>query len=684
MLLDSKSNLAKLMATENIIVEQKKVSTAHFNLKNRTLVIPILKQALSNNLYDLFIGHEVGHALNTPEQGWHDSIVDCGVNRSVLNVCEDVRIEKLIRRKFPGLKISFIKAYKELLELDFFGINGYNLQSLRLVDRINLHTKCGGSLGIKFNPEEQELLLESESTETFAEAVIIAQKIQAYMKEQNEKRKEEGSYDNDDPEDSDGGDVGDDDEGIGDDEVDDEDEEEMEKQPAGKPEEDDEPGDSDEGDNLEDDLDSITDNNFREKEQDLYEHSNADYVYVNVPNLNSDDIILTYKEISKELRTLDVHASAKITPTLFAKFRGDANKTVSYLAKEFELRKNADQLKRAAIAKTGDLNLQRIYAYQFTEDIFKKITIIPNGKSHGLVLFIDWSGSMRKHMEDTIKQLLTLVMFCKIVQIPYEVYGFTSQYKTKRYEKDAKPGDLELNNFTLMNLFSSKMTSSDFTLVANALLSGIWKGYVGDGSNWDSSYSGYGLGNTPLNETIMAALDIIPKFQTRNKLQVVNTVFLTDGEGHALTQYRDHGGEMHYSGNLVIRDPKTHVSMKADYRTHNTSKAFLHILKQRTKCNIIGFRIVSLREFKDCAFRAFRGSNTTLVVDEFKKNKSHVSKADGFDEYYMLKADAMSTDEEELDVKSSTTRGLVTAFKKYTKGNIQNKVILNRFIGLIS
>jgi hypothetical protein len=73
-----------------------------------------------------------------------------------------------------------------------------------------------------------------------------------------------------------------------------------------------------------------------------------------------------------------------------------------------------------------------------------------------------------------------------------------------------------------------------------------------------------------------------------------------------------------------------------------------------------------------------------LVIDDFRKAKAFVAKTAGFDDYYLLKAEGMSTDEEELEVKSTTTRGLVSAFKKYTKGNIQNKVILNRFIGLIS
>ena len=147
MLIESKSNLAKLMATENIIVEQKNVPTAYFNVKDRILVVPTLKEEIGPSLYDLFMGHEVGHALFTPPDGWHDCVKEMGVNRSILNVCEDARIEKLICRKYPGLKQSFIKSYKDLLNRDFFGIKDLDVDLLKLIDRINLHTKCGLEIG---------------------------------------------------------------------------------------------------------------------------------------------------------------------------------------------------------------------------------------------------------------------------------------------------------------------------------------------------------------------------------------------------------------------------------------------------------------------------------------------------------------------------------------------------------
>jgi hypothetical protein len=184
MLVESKSNLARLMATENLLVEQRNVPTASFDLKSRILTVPILNGNLSSHLYDLLLGHEVGHALETPEQGWHDSIIDLKVDKSILNVCEDVRIEKKIKRKFPGIRVSFLKGYQELMEMDFFKTKGKKLNEYNLIDRINLYSKGGPSQGIEFSDEEAILLKEVETTETFPEVVEVARKIQEFMKEE--------------------------------------------------------------------------------------------------------------------------------------------------------------------------------------------------------------------------------------------------------------------------------------------------------------------------------------------------------------------------------------------------------------------------------------------------------------------------------------------------------------------
>ena len=85
MLVEAKSNLARLMATENLVVEQRNTNTSYFDLENRVLVVPTLNGNLSNNVYDLMIGHEVGHALETPPEGWHNAVTKRNIDKSILD-----------------------------------------------------------------------------------------------------------------------------------------------------------------------------------------------------------------------------------------------------------------------------------------------------------------------------------------------------------------------------------------------------------------------------------------------------------------------------------------------------------------------------------------------------------------------------------------------------------------------
>ena len=171
----NKDLLAKLMATEDINVLHKNVPTAYFDVKNRTLVCPILKEDMSPQLYDLFMGHEVGHAINTPADGWHGAVSDKGmVFKGYLNVIEDCRIEKMIKAKYPGLRKSFYAGYRELANQDFFGIRGKNLNELNLIDRINLFFKIGSTTMIEFNEEETPYIKRCENLNTFEEVMELA------------------------------------------------------------------------------------------------------------------------------------------------------------------------------------------------------------------------------------------------------------------------------------------------------------------------------------------------------------------------------------------------------------------------------------------------------------------------------------------------------------------------------
>lgn len=706
MMIESKSLLAKLMATENLTVEIRNVPTAFFDMKNRVLVMPALKEGLSSNLMDLFGGHEVGHALFTPIEGWHDSIVDLKVNRSILNVCEDARIEKKIKRKYPGLRNSFSKAYRELMAQDFFGLRGVHPNTLNLIDRINLHTKGGASQGISFTDEESPLLKSVEDAETFQETVNAALNIQVYMKQKRDELKaitekdkvygEDGDGDEYDLDENDDASQG----YIDNDEYGENKTEREESDPANKKGS----GHSDDGSN-EDVVKSHTDETFRKKEKELFQ-SGVDYVHVTIPEVDLESIIYPYSEIHNSIMDVNkrylINIDYQTIDQEYLKFRTESNKVVSYLVKEFELRKNADQLKRASVSKTGELNMSKIYSYGYSEDIFKRITVTPGGKSHGLIMIIDFSGSMQGNMYNTMKQLLNLTMFCRKVNIPYEVFAFTNNIGTNAV-KNYKDGDLILEQFYMLNLLSSKMNTSEYTRASKFLLAAY------SPKNYRQSLfrvpDVLGLSSTPLNEAIITAKQIIKKFRKDYRLQIVNTVFLTDGEGHCLhkkfgndsyrsdcekSKYREDYDYKHFnvrsSSRLVIRDTDTQSSVIISDSRQEMTPSLLKLLKESTNTNVVGFYVVDPREVRRVISRYTpEGSNQEGMVETFRKEKTLILKSAGYDEYYLLNSNRMNIeDDAEFEVKSTTTRGLVSAFGKYTGSRVQNRTVLNKFINLIS
>lgn len=689
-LIDSKSILAKLMATENLIVEQRNVSTASFDVRNRILTVPTLDDKISPELYDLFMGHEVGHALYTPLEGMI-KVKEGKISPSIVNVVEDVRIERKIKYRYPGLKNSFLRAYQNLNERDFFEIKNKNVNYMNFIDRINLHFKCGVGLGIKFTEEEQVLVKEVESTESFDDVISVAIKIIDYMeKEKEEIKKISGNSDdivlpdyleydeNGDPviESSD------------DDNIENENSKEkdfvktLDKQ-------------GEEQDQIDDDIRSFTDEAYRKNESQLFADKGTSYHYVNIPKVNVKKVILDYKELYQRYEKENHRVDRKE----FNSYRRESNKVVSYLVKEFEMRKNADQMKRASTSKSGELDLNKIFSYKFNEDIFKKITIVPGGKSHGLIMFLDWSGSMANHIGNTVKQLFNLVLFCKKVNIPFEVYSFISDGENEyNYVPENKKGDLVVKGFFLANILSSRMSASELTTAGGALMhmSGIGNvHYPGVTPRWLKLYG------TPLHEAIISAMEIVPLFQKKYKLQIVNTVFLTDGEGGHLSDEFVESGTFRditfdsfgkRNSHIVLVDPITkHQEKYANhYRcTWEQMGCLIRLLKKRTNSHVIGFYVTSNREFASNIHQFFKVKNSVQVdqiKSEFRKNKFMIVKNTGFDDYYVLRSNSMNTEEDsEFIVKENVTRrGLVSAFSKYTNARVNNRVVLNRFIGLIS
>ena len=162
------------------------------------------------------------------------------------------------------------------------------------------------------------------------------------------------------------------------------------------------------------------------------------------------------------------------------------------MAKEFDMRKAADAYKKSMSAKTGEIDMSRIHQYLLKDDIFKRATVIPDGKNHGVIMLVDWSGSMYDVIRETYEQTIVLTMFCRRVGIPHRVYAFTDAYRGAGYTAaEQELGELiakkeydrykfqPKTSFKLIELFSDKMNKKDFfegAVIMNAQLESMCNG----------------------------------------------------------------------------------------------------------------------------------------------------------------------------------------------------------------
>jgi hypothetical protein len=299
-------------------------------------------------------------------------------------------------------------------------------------------------------------------------------------------------------------------------------------------------------------------------------------------------------------------------------------------------------------------------------------------------------------------------MFCKKVNIPFEVYAFSTftllgKENTEKVQTP-KIGDLVLNKFSLLNILSHKMSSNDFTKMSSYLLD-FGTGRRGTCTNMEPPEI-MELSGTPLNEAVISAFKLVPQFQKQNKLEIVSCVFLTDGEGSPLpgryedididnpNRYECSSVDSHFRMRSFLRDTTTKATSEILERSGYASRgaaqttALLKLLKTRTESNVIGFYVSKVREVRSALTMYSPKSEEHKIegkVAEFRKNNFTYLNNVGYDEYYFLRSDKLDTDEDdEFEVTTTTTRGLVSAFSKYRGNRVTNRVVLNRFINLIA
>ena len=725
--LDSKSILAKLIATENIQVQHNKVKTASFDTKHRVLTLPVFKNQ-KGDVYDMLIAHECAHALHTPTDGW--AKIEDDSLRSYVNVLEDCRIDRIIQKQYPGVVKNYLNGFDILEKQNFFGTKGKDLnKELMLIDKINLFYKSSKRLPISFSSVDNGWLSKVDALQTFDDVVDLAKQLLNWQQKEVEKLKKLPDFDLHKI--SDNYNLNDDD--SEDESNSEESSENGESQQAEDNGEDKKDGEEQTAVNSEAKegggkgvapgvLVSITNENMESKMSSLHDQEKS-YSYFTLPKVKLNDMIVSNNKFLNDMRKHILDCTKKYPSDLiyynwlkgaYKDFKNENKKTVMYLVKEFEMKKAATAYKRSSTDKTGTIDPLKLKDYKFSDDIFKRLTITPDAKNHGMIMLLDWSGSMCDSIKQTTEQLMNLVWFCQKVNIPYEVYFFTSEIGESAWDKNReskqggevftyKYGDAIMDKCHLVCIANNRMkkTKLDESLMYiwsmalsyhgrySANSRELWKG---DNFNCPSEYY---LGSTPLNQALVALNEMIPIFKNKNKIEKMSVITLTDGGANwcfGSTMGDDGKSNIQHGSTPVIKVGKKSYTTPTDdrfYRSGEYTGLLLDIIRQRHGVSTIGFFVTKklrtwdmdnyIGDYKDYQDKELKRAK---IRSSMTKNRFAQVPQTGYSKYFLLNGKKMAVENTNLDGINDTMKagGIAKLFKKSMKGRITSRILLNQFI----
>jgi hypothetical protein len=728
---NSLERLAQLLANENVFIQHKNVQTANFNLNSRVLTLPNWSN-VSRELYHMFVLHEVGHALWTDHDKWVETANKHGNIMSVVNIIEDARIELMLKNKFPGARYDFRMGYRELVSRDFFGETLRNIHKASFADRINIHFKVGDAANVKFTPTEMKWVKRIECAKTFDDVVEIALGIKSEstngldielnMRE-NSDDSEDGSYGN---------------------------------VPANRiftPNKSDEESINTESENggivSYDNQNALPDRPL--SPNDLISKSNDEYqkAFESLANKGKDNentyllynMIENYREWIVPYKDTLTRAQLglsydSITTKPFTQVRKAAAPVVDYLLREFETKKAAWRYARARQDKTGVISSNKLHAYKYAEDIFRRITVTPDAKNHGLVIFIDFSQSMTKMLNATMDQLFSLVIFCRKAGIPHRVYGFADGYPHKITHAPSKTfgaGSVKINpngtisdpdvkqtmvrygrfeltaspHMRLLELFNENMNLADFKMMVDYLK--VWStvlskanaaGVYGNFSNFSAFNLITRLNGTPLDCAIVLARPLIRDFKKETRSDIVNCVFLTDGESSACSVKIDTDGQRPYAiytnGYTIFVDGVKHKNYIPNRPKEKTKWMYTipstHTLTKILRddgYNVVNFYIEGKHDKKLNEFirdKEIADEKSKRMQKEYKVNGCiKVDEWQGFNQQYIIRNFQLIADEDfTFEVSGTTKNAIMKSFINARKKRLDARVILKEFVGMIA
>lgn len=601
---NQKNILSKVLARENVKIEwTPRISTASINLEKRIIHMPIWK-AVSPELVDMLCLHETGHALETkidPSKMLPKIVSKTGAPlplvKTIWNVIEDVRINELQKRRYPGSRYDFVVGYQERYDRGDYGGHVDFINNLSFIDRINVYFKVGAHIGVNFSKEEIPLRDKIGKVMTEEEVLELIEETIEFLKNNPESGKSP-QFDPDNFE------FGDDDGESEGETIEIEMNFDSDESDNGDNEKDESEENSDEskdGKNSKEDMKAKKDSSGSSKEQTEKQSKSSTAGAGGKKGGKSSEkkklamlaAMIIGQSVNNEEKSTEkyvdnrnkmmlepqAYSLNKVTigwksllsrsnsrENSFWNFQKENQAAINLMVSQFEMKKQASSFQRSLTAKTGLLDMNKVYNYKLTEDLFKKSTINKDGKNHGFIFLIDTSGSMSDTLNLVLKQLLLFSMFTRRLGVPFAAYSFTDN----GYGGNAEGYP---SRFNLIEVLSSNMKKDEFAKVA---------GFIIDNN---ASATGYNSsGGTPLNGSIMATSHIANEFLKKNPVDILNFVVMTDGEagdifnGHTLINSKT--GKMYPAGG-------NHTNLSLEYFKDTVNSAF-----PATKLNIMSFDLM--------------------------------------------------------------------------------------------
>jgi hypothetical protein len=655
---NSKNILASFLSQENItVIFKKNIIRPNFDSSKRIINIPCY--VISEPLMDMIIEHESGHAIWSESN--HDKLQEMalsvcpensGVGFSYLNIVEDIRIEKLMNRKFKGIKRDFYNGYKELLENDYFDI--VNNPPTLLIDKINIYfkTRIVDPYIVSFTDDEMVFVNMCENIEEDTDIVAITKAIFDYCKQnaassskmqENEEKIQQNSASSDinEGESTDSSNFSD---------------------------SDDNSNDSDISNTISETTETVatesSHNSYMPVTSSALERnmklSVAENKYEKVKSFNCPSCLnLPIVHLEKNLRV------DNYIEKIIYDFNEKSKDTVNIMVQQFLMKKAAREFERSRISKSGVIDPNKLFKYKTQEDIFKKNKIVKKGKSHAMIMFVDWSGSMQDSIIDTVLQLFEIVQFCRKLNIPHEVYLFSDNPKISIKANKIFKNNKIFDNFALINVFSSKMNNEEVFDMQSLIYS----------SCLNSNIEKLLKHTTPLDECITASIKLVNDYKRNSNIDIMNVLFLTDGESNRSEWSGDYSSSPFSS---IVYNNKTY-RMKV-----SATNTLLRILKDQTNCNLFGLMISDNRK-----------STMKNLNQDFEKYESFMkdgfvlmdNKFHGYDKFFLISGKQRSKNDRDITEfidSKKTAKSLLTGFKNYSESTNKKKIMLRKFVDFAS